>query len=246
MIATQSEVLTGRMAILMNLLMLEKSQHVLESVSDYTATFFKQERINGELTEGQLMELKMRHRPFSIYMKWLTGHKGRQVLYVEGQNENKMLVKFGGWKRRLPALKLDPNSSLAMAEARYPITKVGMLELVREAVRYRQQDLQNLDKLRCILTPDYDFEGYRCYAFTVEYTDPRYSKVYRKSIFLIDQNTYLPVAVKNYTWPDQVDQVDEKDPDGSTLVEFYAYTNVRLNQRLADSEFDRKNKKYRF
>ncbi len=239
-------VLTGRMALLVNLLMLEKSERLLKQVSDYTATFQKQERINGKLTELQVMLMKVRHRPFSIYMKWLKGDRGRQVLYVEGQNDNKMLVKFGGWKSRLPALKLDPNSALALAEARYPITKAGMLQIVEEILPYRRRDLQNADKVQCLLQAGVEFEGRQCYACVVEYTDRNYSPTYRKSILLLDQETFLPVAVKNFTWPDLVEHVDPNDVDGSTLLEYYAFTNVRLNQQLADSDFDRNNKAYRF
>jgi hypothetical protein len=241
-----TDVLTGRMALLMNRLMLEKSVRTLEKVSDYTATFFKQERIKGKLSDGQLMEIKMRHAPFSVYMKWLTGDKGRQVLYVAGENDNKMLVKFGGWKSRLPSLKLEPLSSLAMAESRHPITQAGLLELVREVLAYRERDLQHEGVVRCCVLPNQKVDDKECYCFTVEYSSAAVSETYRKSILMVDAQTLLPVAIKNYTWPEQVDSFDPKDPDGSTLIEFYSFSNVNLNPQLANSTFDGQNQEYRF
>ncbi len=70
---------------------------------DYTCTFYKQERIGSELGDGQSIELKMRHKPFSVYMKWLSGDKGREVLYVDGVDDNRMTVHPGGWKARIHA-----------------------------------------------------------------------------------------------------------------------------------------------
>ena len=243
---TTPQGLTDQVALLMNLLMLEKSQRTLEQVPHYTATFFKQERIDGELADGQTMELKMRHSPFSVYMKWVTGDKGRQVLYVDGENEGKMLVKFGGWKSRLPSLKLDPNGSLALAESRHPITQAGLLGLVQEVIAYRKLDLERKQGVRCTMVLNQELNDRECHCFTTEYTKPEFSETYRKSVLLIDARTYIPVAMKAYTWPELVESVDENDLDGSTLIEFYSFSNVNLNPQLASSAFDRQNKEYRF
>ena len=67
-----------RVAMLMNLALLEQGRRRLAECADYTCTLFKQERIGGELSDGQLIELKLRHRPFSVYMKWESGDKGRE------------------------------------------------------------------------------------------------------------------------------------------------------------------------
>jgi len=241
-----AEVLTGRMALLLNLLMLEKCERRLASVAEYTATFCKQERINGELTEPQLMDLKMRHAPFSVYMKWLNGDKGRQVLFVEGENGGKLLVKFGGWRSRLPALKLDPNGTLAMAESRHPITQAGILELVREAIGYRKKDLESTDRVTRCQCCSQTFQETDCYCFTIEYANANVSETYRKSILLIDKRSYVPMAVKNFTWPERDEAIDKTNLDDSTLIEFYAFSNVNLQPQLASTAFDCRNAEYRF
>ena len=240
-------VMSGRLALLFHLKMLEIGGLKLERISDYTATFVKQERVDGELTDRQVIQIKMRHAPFSIYMKWLVGDKGRQLLYVHGQNNGKMLVQLGGWKSRFPALKLDPNGKLAMKESRYPITKAGLLELVRTAIDCRRSDLNNMNNVRCRVVEDQKFGKRNCYAFVIEYGSPKASETYRKCITYIDKDLSVPILVKNFAWPDETAAAeDEKSLDESTLVEYYSFSDIKLEPKLANSEFDRKNKIYRF
>jgi hypothetical protein len=61
-----------------------------------------------------------------------------------------------------------------------------------------------------------------------------------------DSETGLPILVKSYGWPDAVPGSDPARLDETTLVEQYAYTNIRLNAGLADREFDGANPLYTF
>lgn len=233
-----------RLSLFVNVAMLEKAEAVLAGLPGYTATFSKQEVVADELTDEQVMQVKIRHEPFSVYMKWVTGHKGRQLLYVKGQNENRMLVKLGGWKKKLPALKLDPSGSMAMKESRYPITKAGLLELVRESLAIRRGDLARSEGIRCRLIENQEFDGRPCYGFVVEYSDPKVSKRYRKTEMLIDCQLGVPVVVRNFSWPTTAASVADLDAD--TLVECYTYRNIKFQREVARGDFDRGNKAYRF
>ena len=53
----------------------------------YKRWYEREERIDGEMKEPQQMELKLRHAPFSVYMKWLNGDKGRELLYTANEND---------------------------------------------------------------------------------------------------------------------------------------------------------------
>jgi hypothetical protein len=233
-----------RLSLFVNVAMLEKAEAVLAGLPGYTATFSKQEVVADELTDEQVMQVKIRHEPFSVYMKWVTGHKGRQLLYVKGQNANRMLVKLGGWKKKLPALKLDPSGSMAMKESRYPITKAGLLELVRESLAIRRGDLARSEGIRCRLIENQEFDGRPCYGFVVEYSDPKVSKRYRKTEMLIDCQLGVPVVVRNFSWPTTAASVADLDAD--TLVECYTYRNIKFQREVARGDFDRGNKAYRF
>lgn len=240
-------VLTGRMALLLNLTMVENGCLRLEKVTDYTATFFKQERIGAELTDGQVMSLKIRHAPFSVYMKWLVGDKGRELLYVTGQNDGEMIVHPGGWKARLlPAIKLDPLGSLAMKESRHPVTQVGLLELSRLIAEFRKRDLSQESGVSCRVTANQKFQDRDCYCFEVEYASPKIRPEYRKSIMYLDAELSIPIVVKNFGWPQDVPGADPENLDESTLVEHYAYSDITLEQRLADRDFDTANADYKF
>ena len=235
---------SSRIALLMQVLMLEKAEAVLSTMPGYTATFSKQELVAGELIDEQVMQLKIRHEPFSVYMKWTTGHKGRQVLYVAGERDGRMLVKLGGWKKRLPALKLDPSGSMAMKESRYPITKAGLLELVRESLAIRRGDMARTEGVRCQLIENHEFDGRPCYAFVVEYADRSVSDRYRKSEMLVDRELGVPVVVRNFGWP--AAGATGEVTDEATLVEFYTYRDIRFQSEVAGGDFDRGNKAYRF
>ena len=239
--------LSGRMALLMNIVMLEKGTAVLEGLTGYTAVFSKQERIGGKLLKEQIMQLKLRHRPFSVYMKWTKLYKGQQVLYVDGQNGGKMIVKLGGWKKRLPALKLDPTGKTAMKENRYPITKAGVLGMIREALKLRRADIEHADQVRCRMTEDVEFAGRPCWGFVVEYADRKASPSYRKAEMLIDKEWSVPVMVRNFTWPEDDKKVDDESKlDEDTLLEYYTFRDFEFMREIAQGEFDRKNKAYRF
>jgi hypothetical protein len=237
-----------RIAMLMNMILLEQGRRRLADAPDYTCTFFKQERLGTELSEGQIMELKMRHKPFSVYMKWLNGEKGRELLYVDGEQDNKMIVHPGGWKARIvPSIKLEPDSSLAMSESRHPVTMVGLLKLSDEIVTRRKNEIEHKCPVRCQFIENETANERPCYCFVSTYLDRKTSEEYRKSIQYIDREWLLPICVKNFAWP-EAKQTFANDGalDEATLVEHYAYTELQFNQQLANDDFDRANKAYNF
>lgn len=236
-------VLTGRWAMLFSVALLQRGCERFERIPDYTATMFKQERINGELLDGQTMSLKLRHEPFSVYMKWLTGDKGRQVIYVDGQNDGNLLVQLGGVKGRLlGTLTVDPNGSQALSESRYPITGAGLLHLARKVLEYRKQDLARGVGSRCEMHDNQTLNDRPCFLFVTTYDSPEYSPTYRKSMLYIDKELSMPVCARNYTW---AKNPNPETLDDDTLIEFYSYSDIQWESRLADADFDRTNESYR-
>ena len=47
-----------------------------KQVSDYTCTFYKRERVDGVLLPYQVMEMKARTQPFSVYMRFVRPARG--------------------------------------------------------------------------------------------------------------------------------------------------------------------------
>lgn len=233
-------------ALSVKIAMIEKGLEFLQKTPDYTAQFTKQELVRGELLDEQEMEMKVRHAPFSIYLKWVTGEAGREVLFVDGQNEGKMTAHGGGWKARLPAVSLELTSSLALAESRHPITKAGLLELARTMLTIHREDLTTKRIAKCEKLADQSFDGRPCHAYLIEYKDPKCSEHYRKSISLIDKEWSIPVYTRNFGWLNGEIPEDPEQYDVATLVEFYSYSNVKFRSNLIAADFDHTNEEYRF
>lgn len=241
---TASMRLEGRVAMMLQIAMLQDAISRLEAIDSYTATWEKQERIDGELSELQRMSLKVRHEPFSVYFKVEEGGEvGREVLYPISGDDPRMLVqlmKFGG---RLPALKLNPNSSLAMSEARYPITMAGIREMTEMALEIRQQDLRRIASVRTSLRDDRTFAGRPVYAYTMQYPSPKVSEIYSRCEIYIDKELMLPVYAKNWGWGSG--SADSGTSDDS-LIEYYAFKDVKLDASLNAEHFASSNPEYRF
>jgi Protein of unknown function (DUF1571) len=245
----QTAIRGSRLSLQLHVALLEVGKHRIEQCPDYTATFVKQEKLDGgDLQDVQSIEFKLRHKPFSLYMKWLEGGDvGRELLLVEGQYDEKMLVRLGGIKKKLPLMKLDPNSSLAMAESRHPVTDAGLLHLAEKILKYRKRDLTLKSGLRWEMHPDQKFMGRVCDCWIVEYDSPEVEKTYRKSVAYIDRELSLPICVRNYGWPEKgIDATDVAALDEATLIEYYGYTDIKLDERVPDIAFDKANSDYTF
>jgi hypothetical protein len=236
----QGAIHTSRIALQLHLTLLELGKRRLESIPDYTATFLKQERVNGEdLQELQTIRLKLRHEPFSVHMEWMEGGDvGRQVLYVDGQD---MFVRLGGKKGKLlPIIPLDPTGSRAMAESRHPATEMGLLHLIDVLLKYRKRDFTLKEGVRWQMLPDQKFTDRVCDCWVVEYDRREVEPVYRKSIIYIDRELALPICVRNFGWPgEEVETSDAAALDEATLIEFYGYTDLKFENRLSDADFEK-------
>jgi hypothetical protein len=227
--------------------MLNKGIAFLKTTPDYVAQFTKRELVNGELLDEQTMTMKMRHEPLSVYLKWLDYEVGREVMYVDGVNDGKMLVHPGGWRRRLPAMLMPPDSSLAMAEARYPVTRAGMLALAMTVVGYNSEDLKVANFSSCKQLEDQQVGDRTCTCFVLEYKDRSVSAEYRKSITLIDKEWCVPLYIKNFGWPSEQQLASaDLDMDEATLLEHYTYTDVKFRSDLSQRDFDHTNEDYGF
>lgn len=235
--------LADRYALLFIVSQLQRGIEKLEQRSSYSTVFERQERIDGVLSDTQQIEMKIRHAPFSVYMKWKTGDRGRQLLFSDNENEGRMLVKLGGLKGRLvPTLRLEPGGSQAMSESRYPVTQSGLVNLAKQIIHHRQKDLKTGVIPQCTIEEGLTFNERPCYKVSIEYRNQKDSSLYWKCMTLIDEQLSLPVYVKNHTWPDKNTVNLEED----TLIECYSYTNIEFEDRLAEVTWQQDNPEYRF
>ena len=237
-----SNVMTGSMALDLQIAMLKNGLAKMEKTPEYTAIFSKQECVKGTLRKKEVMQLKIRHAPFSVYMKWAIGDKGREVLYVDGKNKGRMLVHLGGMMNVVPTVKLDPNSAAAMKESRYPVTKAGLAELIRSTLEIRNRDIENKESVCCEIFGGQKFNKRDCFCIVTTYDSQEYSDVYRKTVMYMDSELMLPVCVQNYRWAEEGEEAD----DSKTLIESYTYTKLKMRPALTNVAFERGNKNYYF
>jgi len=229
-----------------SLLLMQDGARYIENVATYSTVFHKQERIQGDLGDVQTIEMKVRHQPaFSIYMKWKNGDTGRQLLYNEEYPDRKMVVKLGGFKGRLlPAIKLEPSSPEAMAQARYPVTEAGVHGMLKQLVHYRQLDIKSGQGVRCVRLANSVCDERECYCFLYEYESPAFNATYRKSLLLLDARYHVPLRVINHTWTN-AEGLSAAELDAQTLIEDYSFTRLDFGRELVVEDFSRDNPAYR-
>lgn len=230
-----------------SLLLLKDGAEYLKQFNTYSAVFHKQERLGGDLSEVQTIDLKIQQSPhFAVYMKWRNGDRGRQLLYSTEYEDGDMVVKLGGFKGRLlPGIKLNPLGSKAREESRHPVTKAGLLGMLEKMITHRRRDLKNGHGMTCTRLPNQEFDGRDCICFLYEYESSETSSDYRKSVILLDAMHHIPVMARNYTWAAEAEDLTAEELDALTLVENYSFTGIDFEKRLTASDFSRDNRRYR-
>jgi hypothetical protein len=211
----------------------EALENIDQNIHDYSCKFTKIERIDGELTDPQYIFMKARHKPFSIYMYFLKPYQGREVLYVNGQNNGNLVALEAGWKRKVGKVNLDPNGSMAMNGQKYPITRAGIRNLTAELVGIGDTDTK-FGECEVKNYPDVKIDGRPVTMIEAIHPVPRREFKYHIARIYIDNEYRIPVAYEAYSWPTQ--------PGGEpVLEERFIYTNLKLNNGFTDLDFSTEN-----
>jgi hypothetical protein len=215
-------------------------------VKDYSAQLDKQELVRGELLDEQSMLIKCRQKPFSVYLQWTEGDVGREVIYIDGKNQGKMVAHDGGWKIRIPAFNLSPDGILAMRDARYPVTDAGFAFLIDRMLEVHATDLLTSNFSSCQLDSNQEFDGRPGLTFTTLYKSIADSPIYRKSLTFIDREWNIPLHSEHFEWPAKDTHSTEAELDHDTLIERYSFRDISINPDFSDGVFDRSNQDYHF
>jgi hypothetical protein len=204
------------------------------TVQDYQCQLTKQERVDGELGEKQMILLKLKDNPFSVYMSFLQPFAGREVCYVAGQNEGKLIVREAGYKKMLGKMNLDPNGSLAMKGQRHPITNVGIRNLTVKLLKMWEAETKFGECEVTTNDKDAKIAGRPVTMIQVKHPVPRQDFKFHVARLFIDNELKIPVHFDAYMWPEQAGQTPP-------LEESYTYTNLKLNNGFTAREFDANN-----
>jgi len=226
----------------------QQKEQMETKTSDYEATLVSRERIGGKLSDVDTIKIKVRHKPFSVYIHVLTpDHKDDEAIYVEGRNDGKLLGHTTGFTGRLVGtVALDPHGSTAMNGQRYAITEIGIAKLCGRILKYAEDDM-HYDESQVHVTQGVKTDNRICTLVeTIHPVERTNFHFFRQRIY-IDAQWHIPVRYEQYDWPKKPDGADESAKDGSgELVEEYNYTQLKLDNGFTDADFDPHNPNYGF
>lgn len=212
-----------------------QSREALSQVADYEAVFSKREMIDRRMVAAT-MRLKLREEPYSVYMQFENPHKGREVLYVSGQNNGMLLAHEAGFKSIAGTVSLATDSKDAMEDNRYPITMIGMRNLLNKIIQQWEAEAQ-FGEVDVKYFPDATIaKTVPCKVIQSEHPKPRKQFKFQRTRLYIEKETGYPVRVEQWAF-------------GNTepiLVEEYTYSRIKVNLGLQDRDFDKSNPSYAF
>tara|TARA_R110002072_G_scaffold238769_2_gene396275 strand:- start:164609 stop:165442 length:834 start_codon:yes stop_codon:yes gene_type:complete len=214
-----------------------ESRRALDDVKDYTASFFKEEMVGKNRINHQL-SLKVRETPFSAYLRYENPHKGREAIFVAGRNNDKMLAHGTGIEAIVGTLELDPSGDRALEESRYPITNIGMRNLLELTIAQWNSEL-NVPDVQVRYFPNAKVSDVECRVFESSYDTKHKGVKFHMTRLYVDKKTAFPVRVEQFDFP-------AKTGAKAPILEQYTYLNVQPNSGLTDSDFDVKNSAYDF
>ncbi len=221
-----------------------------DNVTDYTALLVKRERVDGTLGQHEFMEVKVRNRkvsdgqlvqPLSVYINFVkpTTVKGREVIYVENANDGKIVAHEGGFKGKfLPTVSIPPTGILAMRGQRYPMTEIGVENLIEKLIERGTRARLEPD-VQCEFRKNARVKDRICTVLQVTSPTKVEGLDFHQAQVFIDDALNLPIRYIAYDWP-----VREGAP--LEVIEEYNYLDLKVNVGLTDADFDPYNKQYGF
>jgi hypothetical protein len=223
----------------------ERERPNIAAIRDYTAIMDKQENIGGEVQEAQVLEVKVRHEPFSVYIRFRYPPRmnGQQAIFVRGQNDDRVIGHGVGLERIAGTQFLEPTSFWAMRGQKYPITEMGLLNLVDKLLEVGHRDVQLPGEVDVRYFEDVRFgsgdSARICTVIRVTHRTRHPQHMFHIAQIFVDKELNLPIRYESYDWP-------RREGESPQLIEVYTYRNLRLNVGLTDLDFDHKNPAYNF
>jgi hypothetical protein len=196
-------------------------------IQGYRLLMLKQERVAGKLHPPEEIEVCFRAQPYSVFMRWRKGaRKITTALYVQGENDDKMLVHPTGLAGRLiNVVAVDPNGPQARESGNYSITEFGLRPMLARTLKSwkaaQEKGTLHVDYLGVRKIPAI---GDRlCYTF--RRTQQPDATGITEVLVSIDKETWFPVST-----------VERGDGE---LYGYYKYRDIELNPTFKESQYTR-------
>jgi hypothetical protein len=209
----------------------------IEGLKDYSATLARRERINGQLSGYEYMSIKVRHEPFSVYCCFEAPEtvKGQEAIYIAGQNQGNLLAHSASMS---VTVSIRPDGLIAMSNRHYPITEIGLSNLVRRLVEVGEQDLK-YGECEVSYVSGAKVDQQPCTVIQVTHPVPRDVFRYHLARIFVDDKLLVPIRYESYDWPSEAGGQPR-------LIEEYTYLHLKVNNGFSDMDFSTQNPKYHF
>ncbi len=220
-----------------------------KEVEDYSCRMVKRERIGGYLRPYEYIDAKVRHEwrvggrlvhPRAVYLKFIApeSRAGREILWVDGQNNGNMVVRRGGRRFEYVTVEISPDNENVLRESRYSVSDTGMKTMVRRLIEIGVADL-NYGECEVKFFHDVTVDDRRCTCIQVKHPHKRPEFKYHLARVFVDDEHPVPIRFEAYDWP-------ESEGGEPLLIEEYTFQNLRLNVGFSDAEFRRGYSAYNF
>lgn len=201
-------------------------------VRGYKLTFVKKERIAGKLhppekDKYEIIDVVCREQPFSVFFNWKAkGKLASKVVYVEGENDNKMLAR--PFITVMPIMTEAVDSPKARNSGRYTIAEFGL----RKAT---QRTIYHMVRAEARGTLHLRYEGRvilgevgdrACYKFIRTPYDPVEEEGVNELTLYFDCETWLQVGSIL------------RDREGHLIAEYF-FRDIQLLQEFDAKQFTR-------
>lgn len=211
-----------------------------EGMKSFEAHLVKREVVKGKELPAEEAVYRFRGDPLSVHIRVIGDvGTGREVMWVKGQNDNKMTLVTGKGDNILlgagKKMTMDADDPLVMAKSRYRIYEAGMQRPIGALTKFVEQAENGKRK-----------------AETIKYVGPVERKEYKTKPTLVevtltaDDDKFLPKGGKRqyhfdadpkspaFGLPVLVISLDHENRE----VEYYCFTDFKMVGELTDADFD--------
>ena len=224
---------SGAAAMDVPLQLIAEAQQSYQSLTDYTCLFVKREHLRGRLQPDNLMLMKVRCQPFSVYLRWLKPGElaGQEACYVAGRNNGMLRAHSTGVAGTVGFISLDPNDPRCLENSRHAITEAGIGYLIDRLGKHWEAERQ-LSRT-WVRSAEYEYDKRRCTRVELIHSDPAGGQLsFYRTVVYFDKQTRLPIRIENYDWPRQGGDLN------GALVESYSFASLRVNVGVTAATFE--------
>jgi hypothetical protein len=262
-----------------NSLKIEIIAKVIDSINAHNQLefeMFRSERNEkNEFVDGKFYA-KMNNSPFKIYVKNEKPKKGAEILYVEGENDNKVLLNTNSFP--YVSLSLNSENSLLLSGGHHYIKEAGFGK-ISKILNFDMKKFQDNFLKKISYEGIYNWNNKKCYKISIDNEDYQPINYYAKkgeTLYEICENKLINIAkikelnpgldiskklldnqeiiITNHYFKILVLYIDLENYfpiyqlvyDENGLYEKYIYTKLVINKLIKNEEFNRDYKDYNF